>query len=231
MHPDFEKNGYLVVRNFFDDSTLKIMQQYWNLKWNYINFSEENRKTIDHSLKKGEQITIEDDDVGYSFNFYGDNLMEAIELEYGQKASEILNANLSPTYTYTRIYEKGTPLIPHTDRKSCEISATCPILISDNRSSQICVSNFTKFEVENRPIKLTPEDVKNSGNYSEIHLMPGDIMFYKGCDRYHWRDPIQCDYLIQFFMHFVEAEGKNKDYVFDTRPYMGFPAKYKKNFN
>lgn len=228
MHVDFDNNGYFVVREFFDDTTVKLMQQYWDLKWRLINFCDEEKQKVEHSHMIGETLTKEDLDVGYSYNFYCDTLMEAIELQYGEKASRIIQANLSPTYTYTRIYEKCSPLIPHIDRPSCEISVTCPVLISDDRPSQICISNFKWNEIskEEFPPKYSIEEIKQKGDYSEVHLYPGDALFYKGCERYHWRDPIESEYLIQFFMHFIEAEGKYKDHYFDKRPYMGFPQKY-----
>lgn len=227
MHVDFENNGYMVVREFFDDTTVKLMQQYWDLKWRLINFSDEEKSKCEHAEKKGEVLTVDDIDVGFTFNFYADTLMESIELQYGEKACRILQATMSPTYTFTRIYEKGSPLIPHTDRPSCEISATCPVIISDDTSSQICISNYKWQEITTTPKKFTIEEIKQKGDYSEIHLYPGDVLFYRGCDHYHWRDPIKTDYLIQFFMHFVESGGEHKDMFFDTRPYMGFPERYK----
>ena len=227
MHIDFENDGYFVVRRFFDDTTIQLMQTYWDLKWRLINFCDEEKYNVVHSVKQGDTLTVLDGDVGYSYNFYSDHLMESIELCYGQKVCDILKANLSPTYTFTRIYEKGSPLIPHLDRPSCEISATCPITISDDRPSTICVSNFKWNEVTEKPVKFSIEQIKKKGDYNEINLYPGDLMFYRGCERYHWRDPIESDYLIQFFMHFVEADGQYKDFVFDKRPFLGFPDKYK----
>lgn len=228
MHIDFENNGYLVVRNFFDDTTVQLMQTYWDLKWRLINFNDEERASTPHSVKIGEELTKFDVDVGFSFNFYSDHLMESIILNYGQKACNVLRAVLSPTYTYTRIYEKGAALIPHTDRPSCEVSATCPIIISNDKPSEICISNHKWSEISPDKQKYNIDEIKQKGDFSKVHLYPGDALFYKGVERYHWRDPIESDYMIQFFMHFVEPEGEFKDYVFDKRPFMGFPGKYKK---
>ena len=232
MHIDFENNGYFVVREFFDDITVKLMQQYWDLKWRQINFFRDNNiqdelRNLNHSFKQGESLTKEDNDVGFSFNFYNDTLMESIELCYGQKASSMLKATLSPTYTFTRIYEKGSPLIPHQDRPSCEVSATCPVFISDDRPSQICISNHKWWEISEDHRKYSIEEIKQKGDFSEVHLYPGDACFYKGCERYHWRDPIESDCMVQFFMHFIQTNGEHKDWVFDKRPFMGFPDRYK----
>lgn len=226
MHIDFEKNGYFVIRNFFDEITVLIFQKYWDLKWKVINFNDEERTKAAHTKLIGNVLTKYDVDVADSFNFYGDPLIESLELLYGQKVCEILKADLTPTYTYTRIYEKGSYLIPHVDRDSCEVSATCPVLSSDSKPSTIFLSNF-KWDGKNNSKRFSLEEIKQKGDYSEVNLYPGDLLLYNGVERYHWREPIESDYIIQFFMHFVQTNGKYKDFVFDKRPYMGFPNNYK----
>ena len=135
---------------------------------------------------------------------------------------------LSPTYTYARIYEKNNPLIPHVDRPSCEVSVTCPISVSDNSPSIIYISNYS-IDKKTQPNKLTYKEIEERGDYTEVSLLPGDVLFYRGCERYHWRRPLQCDSLTQFFMHFVETDGIHKEWYFDKRPYSGFPTEYKIN--
>ena len=227
MHIDFKRNGYLVAREFFDNTTVALMQTYWNLKWRFLNFSDEGKQSFEHSKINGDVPTISDADVAFSYNIYGDPLTESIELCYGQLASELLETNLSPTYTYTRIYEKDSFLIPHIDRESCEVSATSPIIISDDKPSKIFISNFKWWEVTDTKKRFNIEEIKQKGDYSEVELYPGDVLFYSGLERYHWREPLESDYMIQFFMHFVLADGEYKDLVFDRRPYMGFPDGYK----
>ena len=222
MHPDFKKNGYLISRSFFDNRTIALAQSYFDLKYRLINFSDENRatKAIIRDTKNW---------VANSFNFYGDTLTESILLNYGQKVSELLNINLSPTYSYTRIYEKDDFLIPHLDRPSCEVSASCPITCSNNAPSKIFISNYKFDRTQDIYRKKTVVEIEARGDYTEVELYPGDAFFYNGCERYHWRRPLSDDYLVQFFMHFVETNGINKDLYFDTRPYLGFPESYVSN--
>ena len=139
MHPDFEKNGYLIARDFFDNNTITLLQTYFDFKYRIINFSEENRINANKSIASAAEV---DGDIASSFSFYGDHLIEAIHLKYGQKVSELIRMSLSPTYTYTRIYEKGDSLLPHTDRPACEVSATCPIRTSEGLPSTIFLSNY-----------------------------------------------------------------------------------------
>ena len=225
MHPDFKKDGYLVCRNFLDDTTVALMQTYFDFKYRIINFSPENRSNSFKSVQANLKEPNKPGDVGSSFLFYGDHLTESIHLNYGQLVCDMLRAKLSPTYTYSRIYEKGDSLLAHTDRPSCEISATCPITVSGDGPSTIFISNYTADY--NNP-RYDVVEIEKRGDYTEVNLFPGDVLFYKGCERYHWRRPLEEDYLIQFFMHFIETDGVNKDWVFDKRPYSGFPESYKR---
>ncbi len=175
MHPDFEKNGYLVARNFFDNTAVALMQTYFDFKYRIINYSEDNRK----KANKGKlDPTRRNGDIASGFNFYGDLLTEAVHLNYGQKVCDLIKMDLSPTYSYTRIYEKGDVLLPHFDRQSCEISATCPIFISSDTPSIIYISNYkVDFNVDKAVYTL--EEVEERGDYTEVSLRAGDAFFYK----------------------------------------------------
>ena len=212
MNQEFEKNGFIVVRNFFSSETIQITKQYMDIRYNVAKFTNQDKSVVTS-------------DVAESYAFYGDTLCESILLNHGQKISNLLGLNLSPTYAFARAYEKGDTLIPHKDRGACEISATCPVYISDGKPSVLYISKFTtdRFDEEPRPSL----DKFVSGDYYKAELYPGDVLFYKGCKHYHWRDALESPLLFQFFMHFVQTEGKYKELVFDTRPLMGLPASYK----
>lgn len=215
MHPDFKKNGYLVARNFFDNTTVALMQTYFDLQYRLIKFNKENGIGIEKS-ELGP-----DKDVAATYCFYSDCLLESIHLYYGQKVCDIMQMSLSPTYTYARIYEKGDSLYAHRDRLACEISMSCPILISGEAPSTLFISNY-KEPRESTEDRIAPQEIEKRGDYTEIDLYPGDVVFYSGCDRYHWRRPLEDDFLVQCFLHFVDPYGKNKEWVFDKRPYCGF---------
>ena len=190
-----------------------ILSTYFDLKYRVLQSNNLIRK----------QHTVTDLAIADGLIFSNDSLTESILLLYGDKMSKVLELDLVPTYTYARIYEQGNILKPHIDRPSCEISATCPITISDSRASTIYLSAY-KFD----PLVHTGrfpslEELKKLGNYTQIDLLPGDVLFYKGAEYLHWREPLKSDYLIQFFMHTVQTNGQYSDLVFDERPYMGFP--------
>jgi alkylated DNA repair dioxygenase AlkB len=134
---------------------------------------------------------------------------------------------LSPTYTYARIYEQGDKLMPHTDRPACEISATAPIYSHDGAPSTMYISNYKINPKLDKPRTYTLEQVESIGDYTEVNLYPGDVLFYRGCEKYHWRKPLKNKYLMQFFMHYVETDGEHSEWYFDKRPYSGFNSIHK----
>ena len=48
---------------------------------------------------------------------------------------------------------------------------------------------------------------------------------YSGCELEHWREPYEGTQQIQCFLHYVNSNGKYKDYKFDKRPMMGIGTK------
>lgn len=215
MSFNLEKDGFKVIRGFFDPEYIQILQTYLDLKYRVFKEDPKLRESSLASRSKG--------DVVDSLMIYADTLTETTSLLYGESLCQALNINLSPTYSFLRIYEKGGILDPHVDRPACEISVTCPVTISDEKASTIYVSNY-RVNYLTEPTRLSLEEIKRRGDYTRVDLLPGDIMVYGGNDRYHWREELTSDYLIQFFMHFIQTDGRYADQVFDKRPYMGFPS-------
>ena len=55
---------------------------------------------------------------------YGDFLMESLMLAKKKRMEEETGLNLSPTYSYWRLYTNNADLAAHKDRPSCEVSVT-----------------------------------------------------------------------------------------------------------
>jgi len=210
----FKDNGYAVVRNVLTNQTAKFLEKYFLLK----------RKVYD-TLQSANYLPPNETIHGYYqdgqckedvFCIYGDpafdNLFDIVlpvlERETG--------LNLLPTYTYGRIYRKGSVLTRHKDRPSCEISATMnlggpswPIYLDVDKTSGYFDKNDNYYAGNNKGI--------------EINLNPGDLMIYRGCDFEHWREEINEDDTCQIFIHFIDATKENVDFknVFDSRPHLG----------
>ncbi len=142
-----------------------------------------------------------------SMSIYGDPFTDTILKLSTDHVSFLLGKNLLPTYTWVRFYQKGEELDIHTDRPECEYSAT------------LCLSTPANQPLS--PLYFNRKPQKEGAD--KIILSKGDLCVYQGCDYYHWREPIESDWLLQCFMHWVDANGPYKDLLFDGRPSLGVP--------
>lgn len=124
--------------------------------------------------------------------FYKDALMEIIAKRKQKRIEKETGLELNRTYTFWRCYTNGADLKKHTDRDSCEISATL-FIASDKKEWPIYMDG------------------------TRIDLEPGDAAIYKGCEVEHWREPFDGDYHIQVFLHFVNKHGKFANLEGDKR--------------
>jgi len=113
---------------------------------------------------------------------------------------------LLPTYSYARLYAPGDELKIHTDRPSCEISATVTL----------------GFEGDVWPIYMG--DSIDKENASKIEMQVGDAVLYRGMDKHHWRDVYtEGKWQAQVFLHYVDADGPHKEWVYDKRGKLNCP--------
>jgi len=128
-----------------------------------------------------------------------EQLLPNFELASGKK--------LYPTYAYARLYAPGEELKIHTDRPSCEISATLTL----------------GFEGDPWPIYMGDE---GGANASKIMMDVGDAVLYRGCDKHHWREPYkEGKWQAQVFLHYVDANGPHAEWKYDKRPKLSHHAK------
>lgn len=136
-----------------------------------------------------------------SFSLYSPIFFESLLLNMRETISDIVEKELYPCYSYGRIYYNGSLLKKHLDRPSCEYSST------------ICIHQ----EV---PWSFYVEDCE--GNPVAIDLNPGDMCVYSGCKIKHWRNKYAGDNHIQCFLHYVDSNGKHKDFKLDKRSMIGY---------
>lgn len=148
---------------------------------------------------------IQDPQCPNSLAIYGDSLFDSQLAQKTSAVSLLVGEELLPTYSYTRLYKKGEELVIHRDRPSCEVSVTTAIAISNGGIIS--------------PIYMGNNEDKSGAH--KILLEPGQGCIYSGCELYHWREPIECDWMMQTFFHYVRANGPFKDHLFDGRPVLG----------
>ena len=199
----YKKNSYLVVKNAIPIDVANFVYDYFNMK----------RRTY-YTLKNTSYISKFDADWGEhdkqvpnAYAHYADMAMETILDILTPKMSKLTKLDLTPTYSYARIYGKGDILHRHTDRYSCEVSTTL------NLGGDMW------------PIWL----VDKNGKHKEIKLNPSDMLIYNGCELKHWRDEFKGDICSQVFLHYNIKNDKGNSNLYDQRLHLGLPSGFKKD--
>lgn len=176
----FEQQGYAVIKQFIP----RLMCEYI-------------AKNVNVLVAKS-RLSFGDTQVEKAFSGGSPAVSETLLDLMTPVLSQTLNCELYPTYSYLRIYVKGAELGKHTDRYSCEISATLPI----------------EFDAPG----LWPLCIEVDGSTKKIELEPGDALIYKGIQIPHWREPFEGERQVQVFLHYVKKDGQYSEYKFDQRP-------------
>lgn len=144
-----------------------------------------------------------EDGFAESFNMYCPPCAEALSLLIKPKLEEYLGIELLPSYSYVRLYKKGSQLNPHFDRRSSEFTLTL-CLSKDSVMWPICVD--------------TPAGAKC------FNLDIGDAIMYQGRVYKHWREGAYAgDDQVQAFIQYVDKNGDSADLEFDGKPALGLP--------
>lgn len=172
---------------------------------NFINLELELLKKVRYIANDVDESNVtffQDAQCKNSFSFYGALCTETLGLYLQPTIEYITGKTLYPTYTYMRIYYTGSDMPKHKDRPSCEYSAT------------VCISN------DPEPWEIYFENLE--GEEKAVYLNPGDMIVYKGDTLPHWRNEYKGNRQAQVFVHYVDANGNYKDYIYDHRPFLGF---------
>jgi hypothetical protein len=186
----FQSTGYIKVAGLVDDQTIKTISQYFE---NKINRGEwvANAKISEGDASK--------------FGYYADPLIEVMLKQCLPALEEQTGLELEPTYSFSRVYQEGEELTPHTDRPPCEISTTINVACTGDTWPI-----WMQYE-NNDPIKCL--------------LSPGDAVIYKGCEVTHWRKKLPKGQInVQFMLHYVNKHGPHAEYKFDKREALGLDS-------
>jgi hypothetical protein len=185
-------NYFTLVKNFLDEDTVGVVHKYFDNKLCKNRWETVRKETEDYTLAPSH------------FSEYADPLIEIILEEKTAVVGKVVDRELTPTYSYSRIYTGDDLLTVHTDRPSCEYSVTVNIANSG----------------EPWPIWLKAPE-KEPVCFT---LMPGDAVIYKGCEVKHWRNPMiqsGTNAIAQFMLHYVDLNGPFSEYKLDKRPRLG----------
>lgn len=143
--------------------------------------------------------------VDASLSTYGDPMFETLLEALAPTVSELVGAEVAPTYSFARLYFEGGELVRHTDRPACEHSLSLHLGREDPDSPwDLCVEG---------------ED----GAPASVAQRPGDALLYRGVQRPHWRAPLDQLWGAQVFLHYVAVDGPFARCRFDERERLGLP--------
>ena len=190
MSDNFAKTGYVKISELIDPQTIKTVSQYFENK-----------------IHRGEWVGKKEVEVrdASKLGYYADPLIEVLLKQCLPVIEEHTGLELEPTYSFSRVYQEGEELTPHTDRPSCEISATVNV---------VCTGDVWPIWMQyesNDPVKCL--------------LNSGDAIIYKGCEVTHWRRKLPKGQInVQFMLHYVDKNGPYAEYKFDKREALGLDS-------
>ena len=211
----FKTKKYQVIRGALSKELANFIYNYMMLQRDAVDFLMKHNKVNPANPFKG---TREDKQVPGAYSKYGEWIMETLLMYMIPIMKTKTGMELLPTYSYTRLYEKGDILKRHKDRPSCEVSTTLhlggdPWPIFLDPSGQ----NFVIDELKEIHKPGAPKGV-------QVDLKVGDMLIYSGCDLEHWREPFQGKVCSQVFLHYNHANGPfAKTNLLDGRPLLGVP--------
>ena len=215
----FKTKKYQVIKGAISKELANFIFNYMMLQRDAVDFMMKSNKVSPANPFIGNRI---DQQIPGCYSKYGDWMMETLLMFMIPIMKAKTGMDLIPTYSYTRLYEKGNILHRHKDRPSCEISTTIhlggnewPIFLDPTGANNIVSGRETTTVVK----PGAPKGV-------QVNLKVGDMLIYSGCDLEHWREPFEGKVCSQVFLHYNHANGPfAQTNLFDGRPLLGVPKR------
>ena len=176
-----------------------LPKQILNLIYSYTIIKFSDQKKFKHDLQTSSIV-----------GEVSDYLMETLLATSNPVIEQNLNKKLFPTYSYFRIYDKGSDLKIHKDRPSCEYTvALCLGADPVDKPYEIFIGE----EDEESDYKYYDKDGKYN-RYKIQHkfsMLPNNALIFKGIEKKHWRETCHHDHFMTVFLHYVDQEGLSKN--------------------
>ena len=186
-----------------------LPKQISNLSYNYCLLKYTNKKNFDFDTQTKSLIWE-----------HGDFLMESLMDMITPVIEQNVGKKLWPTYSYLRIYDKGSDLPIHKDRPSCEYTvALCLGADPDDQPYEIFIGERDdSADYKYHDDKGTPLALKIDHKFP---MYVNNALIFKGMHKIHWRENCKHDHFITVFLHYVDQEGEHKEFKYDKRKMLG----------
>ena len=206
---DFIDNRYVVLRNFIPKDIIDMTLDSWKAIENHPEAYSAFFELEDDITNNSPKSSLKKSEGCYCFP-------PAIALHHWLKNAlePVFSFDLTETYSYTRKYKRGAYLKSHTDRPSCEISATICLdyKTDDNTPWKIWVQNDRDylddaFDNQEALSEYQKMSISKRKGCVAVSLEVGDVLLYQGPNIPHWRDTFLGDYSSHMFLHFINTHG------------------------
>jgi hypothetical protein len=211
----FKTKKYQVIKGALSKELANFIFNYMMLQRDAVDWMVKHQKVNPYNPFIGNRV---DQQIPGAYSKYADWVMETLLMYMIPVMKAKTGLELIPTYSYTRLYEKGNILHRHKDRPSCEISTTLhlggdewPIFLDPTGASNV---------IDERKNIIKPGAPKGV----RVDLKVGDMLIYSGCELEHWREPFEGNICSQVFLHYNHVNGPfAKTNLYDKRPILGIP--------
>ena len=211
----FKTKKYQVIKGALSKELSNFIFNYMMLQRDAVDLMLKNNKINPANPFIGNRV---DKQIPGAYSKYGDWVMETLLMYMIPIMKAKTGMELVPTYSYTRLYEKGNILRRHKDRPSCEISTT--LYLGGDEWPIFLDPSGADFVINEDAQTIKP----GAPNGIQVDLKVGDMLIYSGCEFEHWREPFQGNVCSQVFLHYNHANGPYaKNNLFDKRPLLGLP--------
>ena len=215
----FKKNKYTIIKQAISKDLATFIANYFRMKKQVLDTCSQARyfSPVENILG-----SYEDEQIPNTYSSYSNIAMETLLLKCQPGMEKATGLKLYPAYTYARIYKKGDELKRHKDRFSCEISTTMnlggddwPIYLEPNSKLGGVIEGFGYVSKNTKGVR--------------VDLKPGDMLVYRGCELEHWREKFKGKECVQVFLHYNNRKTPGgRDNMFDKRPHLGLPSRFKR---
>ena len=214
----FKTKKYQVIRQALSKELANFIFNYMMLQRDAVDLMMKHNKVNPANPFMGNRV---DKQIPGAYSKYGDWVMETLLMYMIPIMKAKTGLELIPTYSYTRLYEKGNILRRHKDRPSCEISTT--LYLGGDEWPIFLDPSGADFVINEDAQTIKP----GAPNGIQVDLKVGDMLIYSGCEFEHWREPFQGNVCSQVFLHYNHANGPYaKNNLFDKRPMLGVQGKW-----
>lgn len=207
LREEYEANGYCVLKQAASPEVTRAML---GLVWTGIFRAGMREKFI---MRPGPERPTVTTKPSYELPGHASPILLGFHWGLTARLNDVTGKRLAPSYCYFRTYQKDDVCVVHSDRDSCDHSASLALGYSDDIVWTLDIGH------ERRDAGFPPADDFGDEPFSRIALSPGDAVAYKGVQHRHGRiTPNPNRWSAHLFLHWVDLDGPYRDWAFDKRP-------------